>query len=57
MSWPPRLGAIDLSDRTSAKEDFGMAREYKLIDSVAYPPSMKLPSDPLLTKVFGDTKF
>ena len=34
-----------------------MAREYKLIDSVAYPPSMKLPKDPLLSKVFGDTKF
>ena len=34
-----------------------MAREYKLIDSVAYPPSMKIPKDPLLSKVFGDTKF
>ena len=34
-----------------------MAREYQLIDSVAYPPSMKLPKDPLLSKVFGDTKF
>ena len=34
-----------------------MAREYQLIDSVAYPPSMKIPKDPLLSKVFGDTKF
>ncbi len=34
-----------------------MAKEYQLIDSVAYPPSMKLPKDPLLSKVFGDIKF
>lgn len=34
-----------------------MAREYRLIDSVAYPPSMKLPKDPLLSKVFGDIGF
>jgi uncharacterized protein len=34
-----------------------MAREYKLIDTVAYPPSMKIPADPFVSKVFGDSKF
>lgn len=34
-----------------------MAGEYKLIDTVAYPPSMKIPADPFVTKVFGEKRF
>jgi uncharacterized protein len=34
-----------------------MARDYKLIDPVAYPPNMKLPKDPLVSNVFGSTTF
>jgi predicted TIM-barrel fold metal-dependent hydrolase len=34
-----------------------MAGEYKLIDTVAYPPSMRIPNDPFVTKVFGESKF
>jgi uncharacterized protein len=34
-----------------------MARDFKLIDPVAYPPNMKLPKDPFVGNVFGKAEF